>query len=645
MKPVKRILRAATAITLSAGLLLSAVVPAAAASPLAEAKRLINRTAENVMVPFEVAGRDLQMAKDHQGDTDWVYDSLMGMVGHIVNILFEAVFDLGSAMLGVLPRTNEAPDIKDYVSKNFYEGSKTFSSDPLPGAVWKMGYGRQLLTPADYGEKLYYKGGSGGAPWGLGLPLKGKLDDIYVRTVAMNTGSGTVLFAVLDAVGLSNNDVRVIRAALEPFAKAHGIISVNVSTTHTHSSIDVQGAWAWIGRAVHQPLDVLSQLAKGGLGTVSGADPEYMAFLTAQTVKSMEEAVNAMKPGKLYFAQKNIVDENGRPRYFNYRGADLNLINDINRLRFEPAPGSGGKPILIANFGVHSETIGVEDTEARLSADFIPYMETVVNAGGADFLFIQGAIGEMVIPNRGASNDDVSEDRWEETRRYGQELGYVLLGLTMTQAECEAKVVDKAREAADRAAPRGVYSPGYAGWQPAPEQELEPVMNIAHKELFIYSTNSVMSMASRFPILNFTALRDPARPNETVIVTEVGYLELGRTVCALLSPGEMAPEVIVGGSTLDADTSFRREDFPYKPLKELVGPNKTLMVFDLMNDAAGYITPDNDYGLVVTKYFKGKALFNTIDLMFSPGQTAASDIIRAFLELRKKADTAQTILP
>ncbi|MDR3314394.1 MAG: hypothetical protein LBS96_08065 [Oscillospiraceae bacterium] len=635
MKHNKNFIRAFVAVLLSVCLLLGGAAPAAAAStPVAEAERVLTRVAENAKIPLEVAGRDVQLAKTNGADQDFVLDSLMGVLGHVLNIVVEAVFDLGAAMLGLLPRSNALPSVQEYVSENFYAGSAARRSEPLPGAVWRMGYDRQLLTPADYGEHLYYKGGSGGAPWGLGLPLEGKLDDLYVRTVAVDAGSGTVLFAVLDAVGISNADVRVIRAALEPFAKAHGIISVNVSATHTHSGIDTQGAWGWMGRVLHQPLDVLRQLAQGGIGSLVGTDPAFMEFLTAQTVKSMENAVAAMQPGKLYFAQKSITEPDGTPRYFQYRGIDLNLINDVNRLRFEPAPGSGGKPILIANFGVHSETIGVDDEEKRLSADFIPYMEAVVNAAGDDFIFIQGALGEMVIPRRAPSNDDVVANRWEEARRYGEELGYVLLGLSMTQAECEATVVDKAREAADlAAAPAGSYSPWYADWVAAPEQELEPILNIAHKELLYYSDNSVMNMASRFPILNLIALRDPARPNETVIVTEVGYLELGRTVRVLLSPGETAPELIVGGDTLRAATTFRREDFPFAPLNEAMGDGEVLLVFDLINDAAGYITPDNDYGLMVTKYYKGEASFNTIDLMFSPGHTGASAIIGAFLDL------------
>lgn len=558
-------------------------------------------------------------------------DSLNGLLS-VVSVYLNAVMEtLLQAIVDLLPYRSDLQDVTAYESENFLPGHTTFVDEAADNAVWSMGYDRQLLTPQDFLEKVYYKGGSGGSE-GLGQQFEGKHDDLYVRTVCMDDGRGPVAFAVIDTVGISNADVRAIRAAVAEYAGAD-FVSINVSSTHTHSGLDTQGVWAWVGQIKDQPLETFSSMILNGGGSVSGVDKEYMDFLVAQVAKSILNAYENMAPGELYFAQKSTADENGDSIYFRTRNNPVNIINEVYRLRFEPT--GEGEPIIMTNFGVHPEGIGVID-EPMLSADFIPYMEEVLNDAGYQFLFLQGAIGEMVTESRGASNDGITESRIDEVRRYGQELGYFTLGMTLTQAECEAQVVNWVRENEGQqkaAAKDAEYSLWFADWQAVKEDAVEPILNVAHKEILLYSTNPIVKLLGKFSAMTNHLLLDKTRTREIVVVSEVGYLEIGKNVKVFLCPGETSPDLMQGGYSMDAKTAMYREDFVYDPLMDYMQEGDTLLVFDLMNDAAGYIQPDSDYGLVVLKYLEGGLVAHTTALFYSFGKTAASTFIGGFLEL------------
>ena len=76
-----------------------------------------------------------------------------------------------------------------------------------------------------------------------------------------------------------------------------------------------------------------------------------------------------------------------------------------------------------------------------------------------------------------------------------------------------------------------------------------------------------------------------------------------------------------------------RSGFKYKPLRELYGKN--LIIFDLMNDAAGYVEPDNEYVIVGYRYNEERDQLegDSWALLVSMGKNAGSDIIGAFIEL------------
>ncbi|MCR5041042.1 MAG: hypothetical protein K6C36_02940, partial [Clostridia bacterium] len=152
------------------------------------------------------------------------------------------------AIEGVLDTAAKVPgekltDIADYEDRAFMPGRERDCICPLPeSAKWSLGYAQAGIIPDDLTERAYYLGGY------LAYPpnrAEGVIDDLRVRTIAVDDGSGrgTVVFSEIDCVGISSRDVADIRLTLKKFALENNVVSINVGAIHCHSGIDTQGLW------------------------------------------------------------------------------------------------------------------------------------------------------------------------------------------------------------------------------------------------------------------------------------------------------------------------------------------------------------------------------------------------------------------
>lgn len=547
-------------------------------------------------------------------DTEEILRRLIVMVWRVACPILE---DTVKHVADALPDSKNWIDYDEYETKNFYAGHEYFLDEQTDSSVWSLGYSQEILTPEDLETKGYYMAG-----YNLGKITYKKYDDIKVRTICLDDGSsrGKVAFCVIDTIGLANADVRKIRERLSGFALENNIVSINVGVTHTHSGLDTQGIWS------EEPRTVINNLLSSiiDIDTYNGTDPSLMERIFNLTAKSVKDACNNMTQGLMTIATKDISGYLMDKCYPNY------FIEDLYRFKFTPFDGS--RATIIANFGAHPETVGFKTSTFpgdTLSADFIPYIEQVVNEGGFNFMFFQGAIGSLISADRYLTGDGLNLDRYQSAVRYGQEIGYILLGMSYeTEQECIDHVLDKGREAADMAA-TDKYTPWYKDWVvDCPEQEIAPILNIAFKEIMFKVENPFLQAVGKVSLTNNTMVVDDEGTIYTP--TEIGYMEIGKDIKVLLMPGETAPELIIGGKTMTAEGSCSGEDFIYEPLRTIIG--EELIVFDVMNDATGYIIPDNDCGIGTLRYYDGQFSYDT-NGMLSFSNSAASTFISNFLEL------------
>ena len=517
---------------------------------------------------------------------------------------------------------------------DFLKGHEAFIDVPAGEAVWRLGYDKQSILPDDFGAPLKYARGSY-VPWWYSTEVytgdEGEAEFVGVRTVVLDDGSGrgAVSFSALDCIGLANADVRKIRAAVAECAAENNIVSVNVSATHTHSGIDSQGAW-------NRPLltlfnNVLSALTCGLVKTRSGVAEGYLSKIVEATAASIRAAHAEMKDtrGTLTYAAKEI------PDYNHDRTPPFVADRKLYRLVFTPQD-SAKRPTVIASFGCHPETSSYSflRTEGGLSFDskicgeYVYYMDKAVGRAGSNFIFIQGNVG-TVTSSTGPSNDGIAGlSDHDQARRFGYELGLIALGMDRTQAQCEALNAQVGDPLGVNGADKPEnYSVWYKDWEPVQSIEVQPVLNIRHRQFLTEVQNNMAKALAKAALADITLIYEP-KTLKYYTVTEVGYMEIGENggdLKVFLSPGEIYGELFMGDKTM--------EGFPYKPLRTLYGEN--LILFDLMNDAAGYIEPDNEYVIYGYRYNEASDSLESDSwaLLVSFGKNAASDIIGAFIAL------------
>ncbi len=379
----------------------------------------------------------------------------------IIDTLLRFVLDLFAGLFGDGPGFMDKDSALELAGENYYEGiGKEFVSEAEDDAKWNIGYANASLIPEDYDNGEYYIGGYIAPENGFSNVVEGIAqipglgrDDMKARCIAINDGTdkGTVLFATIDCIGITNADIKDIRALLADFAVANNIVAINIASTHTHSCIDTEGLWT----------KNIAKLVSNGIisGTQAdeelqqGTNPEYMAFLKETVADALVDAYYDMQPGVLtystkdigqeYFQNKNrpssgemIYEENENGERV-FTGETQVAMTDITRFVFTPDDDSA-KKTMILNIAAHPDVAGLptESNSGReISGDYVFYCGQFLEKYGYNFMFFQGAIAGIYMA-RSVTGDNVeTQQRVEESQRFGYELARILLSMNLTEEE------------------------------------------------------------------------------------------------------------------------------------------------------------------------------------------------------------------
>ena len=409
-------------------------------------------------------------------------------------------------------------------SKYMLTGDEVFSYN---GEKWSVGFAKEVLTPDDITEENYYIAG-----YNTNNPAKSVLDDMYAKAVYLddNSGRGGVVICAIDCVGISRKDINDIRKLVIESGKIPNLKSINICATHSHSAIDTQGLWG---------KNFLSD----------GKNEEFMNRLKELTAKAIIDAYNARKDGNLYFGTAEteglLIDTRTPDDY------DATLT----RIRFDPADGSDDT--FIVNLACHAECLGARTTV--VSADFPAYMEKeiVEQTGGANVVFINGAIGGLITCEKLDEILRNFELGLEYVKEFGKDVGKVVMSINN-------------------------------------EVILEPAINVKTEAIEVPCNNTALILVRFLGVLNNDIAKD--KDNNISIISEVSYMELGnKQIGVYMIPGELSPE-LESGNFLSAEESANGTTVDYKSLSEMSRCEHNF-VLGLCNDELGYIIPENDFYL------------------------------------------------
>jgi hypothetical protein len=155
-------------------------------------------------------------------------------------------------------------------------------------------------------------------------------------------------------------------------------------------------------------------------------------------------------------------------------------------------------------------------------------------------------------------------------------------------------------------------------WVPVKEETVEPFLNLALKRVEVPVSNDLIGAMGKLNMANYDVLVSKNEHGKTVYstYTEIGYVEFGSKFKAVMLPGEICQDLIVGGSSVDMGVNGTSFEAPL--VCNIFGDGT--MCLGIMNDAIGYVVPDNDFtmGDPVNHYHELISLGGTVasELMF-----------------------------
>lgn len=450
------------------------------------------------------------------------------------------------------PNDWEHLDNYDAEEIGFMPGRDTYRTQAAENAVWELGYAKKSIVPEDIDSGKYNLGRDL-----LNKYAEGVYDDQCIRVAVIddNSGEGAVVIGAIDALGVTSTDTRSIRKAILEYCEENNIkvASINISATHAHSALDTQGV----------STEFFKKLLAAFWVNLIGLDITIPGLETAEafkqhfidtSVEAIKEAIGNMEEGKLYFS---VVDCS---EFFKDKRDLISKENLPDTASFCFIPDSGKAPTYISDITCHATSFSASN--GLVGSDYIYYIdEYIKNANGGNFIMIPGAVGQV---SRDIEVDTTGMTEYEEkgadARYLGAELGKLIV-------------------AAD-------YS-----------NELEPIINVKHRELFITPENSILTLACEIGLVNNKIFYTGSGfGREYCMATEMGYLEFGNEIGLALFPAELYPEVfwddeITGGTNWDGT------EWPYDSLSTAID-GVTIYAASLTNDAIGYVLTDNNFAFM-----------------------------------------------
>jgi hypothetical protein len=377
-------------------------------------------------------------------------------------------------------------------------------------------------------------------------PAAGVHDELEAVAAVFDDGTTRIGIVAVDVVGLSHSFVEKVRSV---YAKELGLDYVLVHATHNHQGPDTQGIW---GR---------SRLS-------SGVADGYLKFLRQQMGTALAQAVRRLEPAEIAVAEIS-----GRDRKIGTVDTRKPEVID-DGLRVAIVTRAGGDDVLgtLVNFGNHVELAW--DRNFELSADVAGWARRGLDAGlvydralykaglGGTTLWLTGNIGGLITttPKNAVMDPRTGELIATPSQEKARAQGYQI-----AEAVLDARA---ARSFAPLAAPR---------------------LSVVKRDIEVPVEN--------FPLALFGALGVLQRDIDVRFgfetASEVALVRIGELWIACV-PGELYPEIAVGGIENPPGADYRVAPVERPPLRSAMRGHVNMMV-NLANDSLGYIIPRSEW--------------------------------------------------
>jgi hypothetical protein len=378
-------------------------------------------------------------------------------------------------------------------------------------------------------------------------PAQGIKDDIMAVAVVIDDGNNRVGIVTADTVGLMRKFVLGVREAVPA---EWDLDYLMVHATHNHEGPDTQGLW--------------------GPGFLSsGVDPNYMQQLQQNILDALSEAIENLEPAQMSMAR---IPTNPLTPIKDKR-KPIVIDEDIRALLFSrPDDSIIGT---LVNVGIHVELAW--DKNLELTADVAGYLRKGLSEGiyyddellkpglGGTTLWLTGNIGGLMTSG---PTDTIYDPFLEKTFTEPGHAKARTFGYSLANS-----VIDAFNEN------RFVSSP-------------EPKITFRAIEVELGIENFMLAIGTLLGVVD-SSPQFHLMPPFIRYLSEVAFIQLGDATITGI-PGELYPEIAVGGIENPKGADFAMEPEEVPPLRSQL-PGKVNLIVNLANDAIGYIIPKSEW--------------------------------------------------
>lgn len=476
-------------------------------------------------------------------------DSDLQEISHDASSLGDSVAEVKPGdVMG--PEALETVD-EDTVSRETDDGAGMDGAE-APTGLW-VGMSRTEITPAfepyvDENGNHHYDPGEpfedldqdgvldtlyvGG--FGLRNPT-GVHDALWARTLALEVSGEVYVLTSLDVLGLSMKRIDEIKQRVLELPETRGLLPerIVIASTHTHQGPDTMGLF--------------------GEGSEPGWDEAFLSMVVERTVADISKALSQRSPARLYLASTTDTGDL-------VRDIDVPEIKDpyVGVMQFR-AP-SGEVLCTLVSIANHPEACWGENT--LISSDYPHFLrENLESEFGGMAIYFSADLGLMQTPT------EWGEPGFERAEYIGQ--SYAQRVIVALADEMPISDVDLLPEDAFLRIQIPLENP---------ELYIGVVGEIAEGYFsYLYQTDQA-------PCDFFGCIDLP-----------VFLLRLGQVLTLVTLPGEVTPELIVGGIVSPEGYEGEYPDAPLEPHLEQGIQTETRFIIGLAGAATGYFYPKRTF--------------------------------------------------
>lgn len=581
-------------------------------------------------------------------ETDTQVGEPYSIWAHIVDDIFGMAHDVIFDLLIKLTKQKNIPSYDEYMKlekETFFDGTDR----EVSGNGWKGGFAKGSIIPEKWrcnadgksdpnGKCLKIIRGTGGYQTFVSKLYTDQMMNLEILTCGTDENKNgledIVIFVSVDGVGITAGTCSKIREnilnSLSQFGiSADDILSCNISATHCHAGLDVQG--------MSIPSLFLNKL--NPFTDYDRSMSEAMEkSICSRAALCAEEAYSKIENGNLFFFETDELDGCG-----DKLNCGVKTKNTFSCFLFE---GESGEKNLLTNIGAHPTSYGAWDNNQMMCTDYPYFMSQALNDAGYNLVFTQSSQASVSSPSvscEAGEQRDLEADEWVRNNALTKEEWIESYGEKYTN-----KQYDKLENNLEGHMKKGYLLAHFIIDSVDKTLKINPSLNIRNTQTLLSLDYGVMAWGSISGLLGENVVTTPKSETGYGVIVETNYLEFGSQVIILTAPGELSPSLVYGtdpnyeGDSLwTGKTSWSGKDWQYDALKEIVSnkdgnADKKFVFMGITNDELGYMFPD----ICTPKSLLGTLLFykeNPEDMtncmLMTISTSCGSELMEAYISI------------